>query len=106
MLPLPGGVTGIRAHHVRLVGLNADLVDARNLAPEIDKVAHLAGVPLHLDHLHHYLQMRTPLAFQLREADEVVAHLLELSALTVELERLFLRAVEAEGNLLQRGIEN
>src|SRR5579871_6414912 len=78
MLPLFGGVTGVGTHQVGLVGLDAHLVDARQMPPKADEIVHLGRIALHAYHLHHYLQLRAPLLLQTGEADEVIAHFFEL----------------------------
>ena len=57
VLPVLRGVAGLGPHQVGLVFLDAHLVDARHGAPEAQEIVHLAGVALHLHHLHHHLQL-------------------------------------------------
>src|ERR1035437_9299924 len=106
VLPIAGCVAGIGTHQVGFILLDTDLVYARHGLPEPDEVIHLRPIALHHHHLHHYLEPRAPLVFHAREADEIIAHLLELRALAVELEGLLPGAIEAQRDLFQRRIED
>jgi hypothetical protein len=102
MFPVPRCVPRVGLQYVGLVFLNADLVHARNRAPEAHEVVHLAGVALHPDHLDHHLHLRAALVFHAGEANEIVAYLLEIRALAVVFERFLGRAIEAQRDVFER----
>src|SRR5260221_12109276 len=67
--------------------LDANLINARDRAPETHEIAHFFGVPLHAHHLHHHLHFGAALFFHTGKAYEVVADLFESRALAVVLDR-------------------